>query len=166
MADLIAIAYPDETTALEAEDEAQRLAHELIIQPDAIAAIVRKQDGKYKVITSSHTTSSGAFGGMFWGFLFGLLFFVPFLGMAVGAGFGALFGKLADNGIDKAFQQQVRDELQPGTSALFLVIEKATPDKAVAALSKFGGTVIKSSLSEETERQLQEALTSQQPVGA
>jgi uncharacterized membrane protein len=33
-----------------------------------------------------------------------------------------------------------------------------TPDKAVAALSKFGGTVLKSSLSSETERQLQEEL--------
>jgi uncharacterized membrane protein len=48
--------------------------------------------------------------------------------------------------------------LTPGTSALFLVIEKVTPDKAVSALSKYGGTVLKSSLSEETEHQLQEAL--------
>ena len=45
MADLIAIGYPDETTAIKAEKEAQRLAKELIIQPDAIAAIVRDKDG-------------------------------------------------------------------------------------------------------------------------
>jgi uncharacterized membrane protein len=48
--------------------------------------------------------------------------------------------------------------VQPGTSALFLVIEKATPDKAVAAISKFGGTVLKTSLSEEDTAKLQEAL--------
>ena len=48
--------------------------------------------------------------------------------------------------------------LQPGTSALFLVVEKVTPDKAVAAMSKYGGTVLKSSLSEDTEEELQEAL--------
>jgi uncharacterized membrane protein len=169
MADLIAIAYPDETTALEAEEEAQRLAQELIIQPDAIAAIVHTKEGKFKVTTNHHAVGGGAVWGMFWGFLFGLLFFVPFFGMAMGAGFGALFGKIAKSGIDKEFEQQVRDKLKPGTSALFLVIEKATPDKAVAALSKYGGDVIKSSLSEETERQLQEALHGEaqaQPVGA
>jgi uncharacterized membrane protein len=95
---------------------------------------------------------------MFWGFFFGLLFFVPVLGMAMGAGMGALFGKLEKSGIDKEFQAQVKDMLKPGTSALFLVVEKVTPDKAVAALSKYGGTVLKSSLSSDTEQQLQEAL--------
>jgi uncharacterized membrane protein len=90
--------------------------------------------------------------------LFGILFFVPVLGMAVGAGFGALFGKLEKSGIDKQFQNQVRDMLKPGTSALFLVVEKVTPDKAVDAMSRFGGTVLKSSLSKETEDELQEAL--------
>jgi uncharacterized membrane protein len=48
--------------------------------------------------------------------------------------------------------------LKPGTSALFLVLEKVTPDKAVEALSKYGGTVLKSSLSKDTEKELQEAL--------
>src|SRR5204862_5965651 len=74
MSDLIAIGYPDETTALKAEKEAQRLAGELIIQPDAIAAIVRDKDGKFKVTTNHHMVSGGASYGMFWGLLFGLLF--------------------------------------------------------------------------------------------
>ena len=77
----------------------------------------------------------GAWWGGFWGLLFGLLFFIPFAGLALGAGMGALFGHFGEKGIDKAFQQQVRDYLKPGTSALFMVIEQATPDKAVAALS-------------------------------
>ena len=85
---------------------------------------------------------------MFWGLLFGLLFFIPVLGMAVGAGLGALFGHLEKSAVDKQFQEEVREMVKPGTSALFLVIEKATPDKAVAAMSKFGGTVLKTSLSE------------------
>ena len=48
MSDLIAIGYDDETTAIEAMNEAEHLAQELIIQPDAIAAIIRNKDGKYK----------------------------------------------------------------------------------------------------------------------
>jgi uncharacterized membrane protein len=166
MADLIAIGYPDETTAGRAAKEAERLAGDLIIQPDAIASIVRTKDGKYKVSTNHHLVGAGASYGMIWGLLFGVLFFVPVFGMAVGAGLGALFGKLEKSGIDKKFQQQVRDMLQPGTSALFLIVEKVTPDRAVEALSTYGGTVLKSSLSKEAEAELQEALHGEAAVPA
>ena len=159
MADLIAIGYPDQSTAAEAEREVSRLSKELIIQPDAVAVITRDEDGKYHVSTSHHAVAGGASWGMFWGLLFGMLFFVPFLGMAVGAGLGALLGKVEKAGIDKQFQEQVREMVKPGTSALFVVVEKVTPDKAVAALSAYGGTVLKSSLSKETEEKLQAALS-------
>jgi uncharacterized membrane protein len=158
MADLIAIGYPDEATADAAAAEAQRLARDLIIQPDAIAVIVRDEDGGYHVHTNHHAVGAGATWGLFWGFLFGLLFFIPVFGMAIGAGMGALMGKLAKTSIDKQFQDQVRDLLQPGTSALFLMLEKVTPDKAVEAMSKYGGTVLKTSLSKADEQELQEAL--------
>jgi uncharacterized membrane protein len=158
MAELIAIGYPDETTASLAEAEVQRLSRELIIEPDAVATIVRDKEGKYHVSTNHHAVGGGATWGMFWGLLFGLLFFVPVFGMAVGAGLGALFGKIEKTGIDKQFQDQVRDMLQPGTSALFVVVEKVTPDKAVEAMSQYGGTVLKTSLSKEAEAELQDAL--------
>jgi uncharacterized membrane protein len=162
MADLIAIGYPDETTALAAMDEVGRLEQDLVIQPDAVATIVRNREGKLRVITNHHAVGGGATWGMFWGMLFGMLFFVPFLGMAVGAGLGALMGKVEKSGIDRAFQDQVRDMLKPGTSALFLVVEKVTPDKAVEGLRQFGGTVLKSSLSKDAEKQLQDALHGEQ----
>jgi len=158
MATLVAIGYPDETTATAASLEAGRLAKDLIIQPDAIAVIIRDKDGKFHVTTNHQPVGSGATWGMFWRLLFGVLFFIPVLGMAVGAGLGALTGKLTKNAIGKEFQDRIRDELQPGTSALFMVVEAVTPDKAVESLSKFGGTVIKSSLSKETEAELQDAL--------
>ena len=71
---------------------------------------------------------------------------------------GALMGKLTKTSIDKQFQDQVRGLLQPGTSALFLVLEKVTPDKAVEAMSKYGGTVLKTSQSTDDEKELQDAL--------
>ena len=158
MADLIAIGYPDEATADDAAAEARRLAKDLIIEPDAIAVIVRDQEGKYHTHTSHHMVGGGATWGMFWGVLFGLLFFVPVLGMAVGAGLGAIMGKISKSGVDKAFQDQVRGMLQPGTSALFLMVEKVTPDKAIDAMSRYGGTVLKTSLTKEGEADLQNAL--------
>ncbi len=158
MADLIAIGYPDETTAEAAAAEARRLARDLIIEPDAIAVIVRDREGNFHVHTSHHPVGAGATWGMFWGFLFGLLFFIPFFGLAIGAGLGALMGKASKIGLNREFEEQVRDMLKPGTSALFLMVEKVTPDKAVEALSKYGGTVLKSSLSKQGEAELQEAL--------
>ncbi len=168
MATLVAIGYPDEATAEQARQTVQGLEAELIIQADQVAAISRDRAGKYHVTTTHGGASAGggaAWGG-FWGLLFGLLFFVPFFGLAVGAGFGALFGHLGEKGIDKAFQQQVRDQVQPGTSALFMIIEKATPDKAVAALEQYGGTVFKTSLSDEDTAKLQEALTPEPAAAA
>jgi uncharacterized membrane protein len=158
MSTLIAIGYPDETIAERAAEETRRLAADLIIQPDAIAVIKRDKDGKFRVTTSHHPVAGTASWGMFWGFLFGLLFFVPLFGMVVGAGLVALMGLVEKFGIDKVFQERVRDMLQPGTSALFIIAEEITLDKAVDALSKFGGTVLKSSLSKDSERLMQEAL--------
>ena len=126
MATLVAIGYPDETTAEKARTTVQRLEGDLVIQADQVAAISRDAQGKYHVTTThgGASTAGGAVWGGFWGLLFGLLFFIPFAGWAIGAGFGALFGHLGKNAIDQEFQQQVRDYVQPGTSALFMMIEQ------------------------------------------
>jgi uncharacterized membrane protein len=168
MATLVAIGYPDEATAETARQTVQRLEADLVIQADQVAAISRDTQGKYHVTTThgSASTAGGAVWGGFWGLLFGLLFFIPFAGWAVGAGMGALFGHLGKNAIDKQFQDQVRDYVKPGTSALFLLIEHATPDKAIAALEQYHGTVIKTSLSDEDTAKLQEALSPKEPVEA
>lgn len=158
MADLIVIGYDDEETALRAAEEVERLSHDLVIEPEAVAVIKRDQDGKYRVITNHHPVAEGLTWGMLWGVLFGLFFFIPVFGLAIGSAFGALFGAIEKAGIDKQFQQEVRDMVKPGTSALFMIVEKVPTDKAVQALSHYGGTVLKSSLSTDAERELQEAL--------
>ena len=165
MATLVAIGYPDQGTAEQARETVYQLESELIIQADQVASISRDLEGKDHVHTShgGAGAGAGAVWGGFWGLLFGLLFFIPFAGWALGAGMGALFGHLGKNAIDKQFQEQVRNHLQPGTSALFMVIEHATPDKAIAALQQYGGTVIKTSLSDEDTKKLQEALTPPTP---
>ena len=50
-------------------------------------------------------------------------------------------GNVSKAGVDEAFQNQVREMLKPRTSALFMVVEQTTADKAMDALSKYGGTV-------------------------
>jgi len=166
MATLVAIGYPDQVTAEEARKTVAELEAELVVQADQVASISRDVEGKYHVHTTHGGSSAGggASWGGFWGLLFGVLFFIPFAGLALGAGLGALFGHLGEKGIDRAFQEQVRDYLKPGTSALFMVIEQVTPDKAVAALQQYGGTVIRASLSDEDTKRLQDALQPPTPA--
>lgn len=83
---------------------------------------------------------------------------MPLLGAAVGAATGAISGALSDIGIDDNFMRELGETLQPNTSALFILVKKVTPDKVLDEISKYGGRVLRTSLSKDDERQLQEVL--------
>lgn len=101
----------------------------------------------------------GALGGSFWGLLFGLLFFVPLLGLAVGAAMGAAFGSMADVGIDDNFIKRTRDEITPGTSALFLMTSNVVIDKVREAFRGQHSELVSTNMSEEQERALREVFS-------
>jgi uncharacterized membrane protein len=100
------------------------------------AATVSWEEGRAKPTTNqlASTTAAGALGGSFWGLVFGLIFFVPLLGAALGAATGALAGSLSDVGIDDGFINKVRDQIAPGTSALFVLTSDAVVDRIKDAL--------------------------------
>src|SRR3954447_3306459 len=122
-------------------------------------AYVTWPEGKKKPKTQQmhNLTSGGALGGSFWGLLFGLIFFVPLLGMAVGAAMGALAGSMADVGIDDDFIRKVRDQVTPGTSALFVLVSNVVVDKVLDEFAATGATLISTNLSQEQEAKLREA---------
>ncbi len=121
---------------------------------------MRSPDGKPKVEQARSLVGAGAFGGAFWGMLIGLLFFMPWLGLAVGAVTGALAGKFSDIGIDDKFIKEVGEAIKPGTSALFLMVREARGDRIYEELqgTQQGVTVLRTSLSKESEEKLREAL--------
>jgi uncharacterized membrane protein len=122
------------------------------------AATVRWDEGKKKPKTRqlANLTGAGALGGAFWGMLFGLIFFVPLLGAAIGAASGALAGSLRDVGIDDGFINRVRDEVTPGTSALFVLSSDAVMDKVREAFSANRPELIFTNLSTEQENAIRE----------
>ncbi len=123
------------------------------------AAIVTWPVGKDKPKTKQLVSLAGvgALQGAFWGMLFGLIFFIPFFGLAVGAAMGALGGKMADYGIDDNFIKQTRTKVTEGTSALFLLSDKAVMDKIVPELKGMEFELIASNLTKEQEEQLMAA---------
>jgi uncharacterized membrane protein len=102
-------------------------------------------------------TGAGALGGAFWGMLFGLLFLVPLLGAAIGAAAGALTGKLTDVGIDDTFIKQIREEITPGTSAMFVLTSDAVVDRVQQAFAGQRAELLHTNLSQQQEDTLRAA---------
>jgi uncharacterized membrane protein len=136
----------------------ERMQKEQLVQVED-GAYVYWPEGKKKPKTEQmHSlTGGGALGGGFWGLLFGLLFFVPLLGFAVGAAVGALAGSMSDIGIDDEFIRRVREEVTPGTSALFVMTSSAVVDRVVDEFRGSGATLLSTNLSTEQENKLREA---------
>ena len=89
--------------------------------------------------------------------MIGLIFFVPLFGMAIGAAAGAAGGALSDTGVDDDFMKRLGEELAPGKAALIVLERKVSVDKVLPQI-QVSGTVIQTSLSNEDEQALQEAL--------
>jgi uncharacterized membrane protein len=158
MSNLVAVAYPDEGTATEVAQTLIELQKEHSIQLDDLVVAVRRPDGKIKLKQSFSPAGTGAAGGALWGGLIGLVFFMPLLGMAIGGATGAATGKMTDVGVDDKFMKELGDKLEPGSAAVFVLVRQSTPDKVLPRVSQYGGHVIHSSLSEEAEETLDEAL--------
>ena len=84
MSNLVAVAYPDESTASEVAQTLIELQKERSIQLDDLVVAIRKDNGKIKLKQSFNPAGTGAAGGALWGGLIGLIFFMPLLGMAIG----------------------------------------------------------------------------------
>jgi len=157
MSQLVVFAFKDQTSAEQMRDALGRLQKLHLIELSDAAVVVRKEDGKVKVKQAVSLVGAGALGGAFWGMLIGMLFWMPWLGLAIGAASGALGGALSDYGVDDKFIKEVGATIEPGGSALFLLINSWTEDKVMDELSKFDAQVLQTSLSNEDEAKLRAA---------
>lgn len=160
MATLTVWKFPTASGAADAERILEGLTKQELIKVHD-AAIVSWPQGAKKPRTQQMNSlvGAGALGGMFWGMLFGLLFFIPLLGAAIGAGMGALTGALSDVGIDDDFINSVRSEIQPGTSALFVMTSDAVLDKVKQAFADTSPTLLHTNLSGDQEKALMEVFS-------
>lgn len=159
MSTLVVIGYENPFTAEEVRLKLRKLQREYLLDIEDAVVAVKDPSGKVKLNQAVNLTAAGALSGGFWGSLIGLIFLNPLLGLAVGAASGAVSGALADIGIDDDFMKGLAATLKPGSSALFVLVRKATPDKVLEELAGTGGTVLKTSLSHEDEARLQAALS-------
>lgn len=160
MATLTVWKFPSAGGAEEAIDTLEGLSKQELITIHDGAVVSWDPNAKRPRTRQLHKLAgAGALGGAFWGLLFGLLFFVPLLGLAVGAAAGALGGSLTDVGIDDAFIKKVREEITPGTSALFLLSSDAVVDRIKNAFPGGQAELINTNLSQEEEAKLREVFS-------
>jgi uncharacterized membrane protein len=156
LSDLVAIAYDDLPTAQRVVGNLGEGIKNHLIQLDDCVIVERKDDGKVKLHQPS-LAGAGAVGGALWGGLIGLIFFMPLFGMAIGAAAGAAGGALSDAGVDDKFMKRLGQELEPGHAAVILLVRSVTADKVLPQI-KEPGTIIQTSLSNDDEAALSEAL--------
>ena len=164
MATLVVIDYESEVNAEEVRLALLKMQKEYLIDVADAVVVVRDDKGKVRLRQLYNLTAAGAASGGFWGALIGLLFLNPLFGFALGAAAGAISGALRDVGIDDNFMKELGRTLKPGTAALCMLIRQMTPDKVIAEIQKFGGTLIKTNLCNENEAKLRQALASAQNV--
>ena len=158
MSDLIVIGYDDKFKAEEVRTQLLKLQKEYLIDLEDAVVAVKDDSGKVKLHQTFNVTAAGAVSGGFWGSLIGLIFLNPLIGLAAGASVGALSGALTDVGINDDFMKDLAATFKNGSSLLFVLVRKSTPDKVLAEIQGSGGKVIKTSLTHEQEQKLQAAL--------
>jgi uncharacterized membrane protein len=160
MSSLVAVVFNDETTAFEMRAALAKMQKDYLIEMEDAVVVTKGKDGNTKLHQAVNLTAAGAVGGGFWGMLIGMLFLNPLIGAAVGAASGAIAGKLSDIGINDKMMKELAASFSPGSSALFVLVRKATADKVLDGLKPFAGKgkIFQTSLSKDDEAALRKAL--------
>ena len=158
MPDLIVITFDNAEEAGQVRTSIREEQHQGLISLDDSAVVVRDEEGKVHIKNEmDRGVKIGVIGGGLLGLLIGGLFF-PLAGLLVGVLGGMGVGALTDLGIQKNFVKEVSDSLQPGTSALFLIVRHANANAVIAALKPYKGQLLQTPLDPEDEETVRRVL--------
>jgi uncharacterized membrane protein len=143
---LVGISFGDAYRAQEFLTAAQRLASTGRMHLKDAVFVVKKEDGA-TVVRETLDPQPGrtALSGAVWASLLGLLLGGPvgwLAGGAIGAAGGAAAAKLVDLGIPDDWVSWFRDEVEPGTTTLALLVTDLDRDALVHELERFSGATL------------------------
>jgi uncharacterized membrane protein len=158
MSNIVVITFDNMEEAEQVLQTMRSAQKEGYVSLDDSAVVVRDEEGKFHVKNEvDRGVKIGALGGGALGILIGGLLF-PVAGILVGVLGGAAVGALAGVGIDKSFIKEVEGAMEPGTSAIVLIVREANPDVAIAALKPYKGTVYSTTLPPDAEAEVRRIL--------
>ena len=154
---LVVMTFDNETDAGSVMRSLRSLEKDGQMSIEDTAVLVKDQSGKLRVDNEvSGSVETGAVVGGSLGLLLSFMF--PVAGIVIGAGGGALVGKLLERGVDGKFVKDVGEELQPGTSALFITGRGSNHEAVLRAIEPYKGNLYQTNLSSELEDELKRAL--------
>lgn len=157
MSDLVVVTFRGPGDARAALADLRSIERAGGVTVDDVEVIERDADGKIHHIGEvDRSTKTGIVGGGALGLLLGIVFF-PVLGLAIGAIAGGLIGKSLQHNVDKQLIKDVTDDLAPGTSALFMLVNGS--GAALTGLFKpYQGKVYLTTVDADLEAQIKEQL--------
>jgi uncharacterized membrane protein len=159
---LVALVFDDLYKADEARATLLRLEGDGLLEVDEIAVISKKAGEKIRISQDVNIVSQRQQVGHLIGIVAANLTGMMPLILA-GTLAGRLVGRFSDHGVTNKFINQVKKELEPGTSALLLCARSDAERrrKVLETLAAYGPKVLESDLPPELEQELERAL--QQP---
>jgi uncharacterized membrane protein len=167
----VAIAYPDLSRAKEVIAALKRLEAEGVVELKKAVAVIHDRERRLEAGPVIVHALGGLLAGAVIGVVFGLVFSDMLLGVLITSIIGTLCGimiafarneELHDYGFG-TFGQQVAANLPDGSAAVLMLVHKRDPEKAIATLQQYGGTVVRTTLPAEIETRLLSAVN---PVAA
>ncbi|MFN8481792.1 MAG: DUF1269 domain-containing protein [Anaerolineae bacterium] len=156
MADVIAIVYPDEKRAGEVIESMQALQADHGATFGSGRAVVKDAQGKVTLQSAGFRAASK---GRWWH---------KFIGGVVTPGFTEYQGwapenatfdeETADYSLSESFIKDLAKEMQPGSSAVFLVVLQGNTAALHKRLADFGGTLLYSNLGDAAAAELEAEL--------
>lgn len=157
MSELVVIAYDKESDATGARDRFRDIEKAGQVRIEDSAVVSKDSSGKLEI---KNPMSGGTKTGAVIGGAIGLILPVlgPVVGTVGGAVAGGWIGSKISPSVDKDFVEEVAHDLEPGKSALFLIIRNWNPDAVVAAAAEHYGEIHHTTLPEGLVTSLEQAL--------
>jgi len=159
MSNLVVLGFANDAEADAFMSKLDNMGSEEIVTLTDLVKVTVDDNGKVKLHHKDSMVTGGAVVGGFLGGVVGMIFLSPVAGAAIGAAGGAAVGAATgDYGIDDDFIKKTSEALKPGTAALFIQVEASVPDRVQAEIDGTEATVITTTLSEDAEARLRDAL--------
>jgi uncharacterized membrane protein len=154
-----AITYPSKDQAAHVIKILKRIQSAKLIDLEDAVYVTKNKNGNVKLHQARLTTGKATLGGSAVGLVVGSLLLTPIGGAAIGAAAGALAAKTSDVGIEDKFIRELSEQMQPDSSAIFLLVRSVSRDDVLPQITPYGGKVLETSLQPELAAQLQAALS-------
>lgn len=149
MSEFIVIILDSERRAGEVGDWLQQSPNSELITLAYGALVLREPDGRLQVIKIYPLEESASFSESDWKLLIDQCFLLPKEGDTIGALDGKSGREFVGHGIDNDFIKAVKRAIEPGQSALFLLMDLKEGERVILEPEGIGTAVLRTSLSLE-----------------